>query len=70
VDLSASLIDVPALTVIRRKLVTEATLVATVEAKGAVRPWDAMRPQQKIDAIERLIRKALDRALPELLGAE
>ena len=51
-DLSASLIDVPALTVIRRKLVTEATLVATAEAKGAVRPWDAMRPQQKIDAIE------------------
>jgi hypothetical protein len=29
-----------------------------------------MRPQPKIDAIERLIRKAMDRALPELLGAE
>ena len=58
------------LVVNRRKLITESTLVATAEAKGAVRPWDAMRPQPKIDAIERLIRKALDRALPELLGAE
>ena len=67
--LSVSLIDVPSLTVIRRKLVTESTLVATAEAKGAVRPWDAMTPQQKIDAIERLIRQGIDRALPDLLSA-
>ena len=68
--LSVSLIDVPTLSVIRRKLVTESTVVATAEASGALRPWDAMTSQQKIDAIERLIRTAIERALPELLNAE
>jgi hypothetical protein len=65
-----SVIDLQSMTVLRRKQVTESMLVATAESKDALAPWEAMTPKQKLDAMERLIRKGIDRALPELLSAE
>lgn len=68
--LSVSLIDVPTMSVIRQKRVTESTIVPTAQSRDALRPWDAMTAQEKTDAIERLIRRAIGRAIPELLTAE
>jgi hypothetical protein len=65
-----SVIDPQSMTVLRRKQVTESMLVATAESKDALGPWEAMTPKQKLDAMERLIRKGIDRALPDLLSGE
>ena len=50
--------------------IADVTIVPTAQSRDALRPWDAMTAQEKTDAIERLIRRAIDRAMPELLTAE
>ena len=68
--LELALIDAQTMKPIRRSVVPQATTVATGSTKGALSPWQAMTTQEKSDALARLIRQAVDRAMPELLAAE
>jgi len=66
--LTVSLIDVSTMTTLRRSVVTESTVVTSAGNKNAMRPWDALTPKQKLEALEEAIRKAIDRAVPEVLA--
>lgn len=65
-----SLVEVPSMKPIRRVTATESRTVPTAASKTATRPWDALSPSEKADNLDRLIRQAVNRALPELLAAE
>jgi len=65
-----SLIDVATMRLIRRVSATESELVPTSSSKQATRPWDALTAAEKVETLDRLIRRGVDRAMPELLTAE
>lgn len=61
------LIDANAMTTISRKLVTESEVVPTSAAKNATVPWDTLTNDQKVEMLQTLIRRGVDRVMPELL---
>lgn len=65
-----ALIDVQTMTTIRRSVAHEATTVATASSPNAVNPWGALTNTQKSRELERLLKAAIARAVPELLAAE
>jgi hypothetical protein len=62
-----SLIDGKSLSTIRRKVVLESELVPTAAVRTATVPWDVLSNQKKIEMLEMLVRRGIDKALPELL---
>ncbi len=65
---SVSLVDAQTMTTVRRKLVTESEVIAAAEAKEAVVPWDVLSNERKVEVLQKLIRRGVERALPELLA--
>ena len=65
---SVSLIDTQTMTTIRRQLVTESEVIAAAEAKNAVVPWDILSNERKVEVLQRLIRRGVERAIPALLS--
>ena len=66
--LAVSLIDTSTMKTLRRSIIRESTVVASARSRNVVRPWDALTPKQKLDALEAAIRKGVDQAVPELLA--
>lgn len=67
--LRVSLIDVPTMTVVAQQTVNASTIVAPRGAKASADPWDVLTPIEKLQALERLVRDAIDTTLPQLLPA-
>ena len=65
---SVSLIDAKSLATIRRQAVTESALIATAEVKTAAEPWDVLSNQKKVEWLEQLVRRGVDRVMPQLLA--
>jgi hypothetical protein len=65
---SVSLVDAQTMTAVRRKLVTESEVIAAAEAKNAVVPWDILSNERKVEELQKLIRRGIARAIPELLA--
>lgn len=65
--LRVSLIDVPTLTVVAQQPVTAGTIVAPRGSSAGADPWDAVTPIQKLQALERLVKEAMEATLPRLL---
>lgn len=68
--LAVNLIDVASMKPIRRIVATESITVSTAQAKNSMRPWDALSSKEKFDSLETLIRKGIDRAVPQVLAAQ
>lgn len=66
--ISVSLIDADTMVTLRRQLLTESRLVPTSAAKNATLPWDALTNDQKVEMLQALIRRGINRAIPELLS--
>jgi hypothetical protein len=67
--LRVSLIDVPTMTVVAQQPVTASTIVAPRGPNAGADPWEAVTPIEKLQALERLVKEAIDTALPQLLPA-
>ena len=63
-----SLIDAKTFSTIRRQVVTESQLIATAAVRSATVPWDVLSNQKKIEMLEMLVQRGVDKALPELLA--
>lgn len=66
---AVSLIDATTLKTLRRKLITESEVVPTSASKAATVPWETLSDVQKVEALQRLIRRGVDSAIPELLAS-
>jgi hypothetical protein len=68
--LTVTLIDAQTMAPIKSVVARESFVVAKGESKTALRPWEAMSPQEKAAALERLINQAVEHSMPEVLAAE
>jgi len=68
--LAVTLVDVQTMMPIKRVLVPESFVFPTAASKSALRPWEALSAQSKVEALERLINQAVEHAMPGLLAAE
>jgi len=66
--LKLTLIDARTMTVIREQTVEETTTLSTAHAEGSLNPADVLTPAQKAAALQTMIRRAVGRAMPELMG--
>jgi hypothetical protein len=66
--LTVSLIDLATTTVVRTESVSAST-VASVTSKTETDPWGLLTADQKVDMIDRLIRRTLEDVVPRLLKA-
>jgi hypothetical protein len=60
--LSVTVLDAASMTPIRSVPARESEMRLPVDAKGAVRAWDALTPEGKVDALERVLRRAVESA--------
>lgn len=67
--LSVTLFDMTQMRLLRREAATESDTVSTGDSANAVVPWDALSSQQKVDAIKRVIQRAIDATVPRVLEA-
>jgi hypothetical protein len=65
---SVSLIDAQSMKTIRRQLVTESEVFAAAEAKDAIVPWDILSNDKKVERLQVLIRRGVERVVPALLA--
>ena len=68
--IKVTLVDVKTMTVIREKNVEESTTESTARAEGSLRPADVYTGAQKAAALQIMIRRAIARAMPDLLAAK
>jgi hypothetical protein len=61
-----SLLDLGALEVSGVQAITASTLVASSRNKEGTDPWGAMTPEEKVEALQRLIQSSVGRAVPVL----
>ena len=67
--IKVTLVDAKTMGVIREQTVEETTTVSTARAEGGSHnPGDALTPAQKAAALQAMIRKAIARAMPAVLG--
>ena len=59
---SVTLVDVATMAPIRSVPARESEMKLPLDAKGAVRAWDALTPEGKLEALERVLRRAVDSA--------
>lgn len=66
--LSVTVADAATLTTIRSVQARESEMNLPVHATGAVRAWDALTPAAKVEALERVLRRAVARATTAALA--
>ncbi len=59
---SVTVVDVASMAPIRSVPARESEMKLPLDAKGAVRAWDALTPEGKLEALERVLRRAVDHA--------
>ena len=62
------LVDAKTMAVIREQAAEESTAISTAYAEGSLRPADVLTPAQKVAALQTMIRRAVARAIPTVLG--
>jgi hypothetical protein len=65
---TVSLLDAAALRLVRSEIALESSMALSVDSKDAVRSWDALTPAGKVDALEHVLRRGVDRATIALLA--
>lgn len=65
----ASLVDVSTGAVTREELIRASEVLPTYSSPSAVRPWDVLSPEQKIERLKGMLETELRKALPGLIGA-
>ena len=65
---TVSLIDAATMRTIRSQAATQTTMALTVDSKDAVKAWDSLGAEAKVDALERSIRSAVERATTAVLA--
>lgn len=66
--LSVSVVDVASMAAIRSVQGRESDMKLPLSATGAVRAWDALTPEGKLDALERVLRRAVRNATAAALA--
>ena len=66
--LDVTLVDLRTGEVIRSEAATESMTRANVGPSTTLNPWEAMTPEQKADAIDVVVRRAVLRAVPRLVA--
>jgi len=66
--LNVALLDMTSMTVVKSQHGLETTMALPQEKEAAAHAWDAMTSKEKVDALEHVIRKAVDRAMIGLLA--
>lgn len=66
--LKLTLIDAGTMGVIREQTVEETTTLSTARAEGSLNPADVLTPAQKVTALQTMIRRAVARGMPDVLG--
>jgi hypothetical protein len=62
-----TLVDAKTMVVIREQTVEETTTLSTARAEGSLNPADVLTAAQKAAALQAMIRKAIARAMPDVL---
>ena len=65
-----SLVDLASWTVVKEASVHASTAISAARLKEGSDPWDVLTPEQKIEALNRLVRTEVERIVPGLLGAQ
>ena len=69
--IKVSLIDVKTMSVIRAQIAEETVALSTARAaEGSLRPADVLTPAQKTAALQNMIRQAVAKAMPGVLGVK
>jgi len=66
--LSVTVVDAASMAVIRSVPARESDMELPLNATGAVRAWDALTPEGKVDALERVLRRAVQNATAAALA--
>jgi hypothetical protein len=66
--LSVTLLDLSSMNVLKQKYGLETTMALPQMKQPGAHAWDAMTPQQKVDALEYVIRKAVATAMGGVLA--
>ena len=64
-----SLVDVATSAVVRRTNATNSYLLGTAGMPADANPWDILTPEQKVEALQRVLGRAVREALPALMAA-
>lgn len=64
---TVSLLDAATMRTIRSQAAKESTMALTVDSKDAVKAWDSLGAEAKVEALERALRSAVDRATTAVL---
>ena len=59
---TVTMIDAQTMKPIRASQVRESEMDLPTDTKGAIHAWDALTPQGKVDALDRVLRRAVERA--------
>lgn len=59
---SVTIVDVASMRVVRSVPARESLIRLSIDAKGALRAWDALSPEAKVDALDQVLRRAVDKA--------
>lgn len=65
--LGVSLMDVASMRVVKSRLGLETTMALPAEKGGAEHAWDALTSKEKVDALDRVIRKAIDAGMTGMI---
>jgi hypothetical protein len=65
----ASLVDVSTAAVVREELIRATETIPTYSSATAVKPWEVLSPEQKIDRLKRMLEKEITNMIPPLIGA-
>lgn len=68
--IKVTLIDARTMTIIREQTAEESVALSTASAENSLRPADVLTPAQKAAALQTMIRKAIARAMPGVLGVK
>src|SRR4051794_10688602 len=66
--LKVSVLDVASMALVRSVQARESQMSPPVHATGAVRAWDALTPAGKVDALDRVLRRAVESATTAALA--
>jgi hypothetical protein len=65
-----SLVDAQTMSVISEATMMESTTLSTARSRAAAKPWEVLTAEQKVRALQAIIRQAVAGAMPNLLTAK
>jgi hypothetical protein len=65
-----SLVDTETMSVISETTMMESTTLSTARSREAAKPWEVLTAEQKVQALQQIIRQAVAGAMPNVLTAK